>query len=95
MRNAELDALKAHALHTDATSSPLTGAATGWGILLALCLTAPTPTWQQISARQSDAARQGVESASIAHARELYRQRALVAQNGRAKATQISAAEPR
>ena len=92
MRNADIDAMKARALQTDATLWPLTGAATGWGIVLALCLAAPAPTWQQVAARQSDAARQGVESASIAHARELYRQRALVAQAVRPEATRISAA---
>ena len=92
MRNADLDALKAQALHADATLWPLTGAATGWAIVLGLCLAAPPPTSRQISARQSDAARQGVESASIAHARELYRQRALVAKLGRPEGTRISAA---
>lgn len=91
MRNTDLDALKAQALQTDAAFWPLTGAATGWAIVLGLCLAAPAPTRQQIEALRADAARQGVESASIAHARELYRQRALVAKSGHPKGTQISA----
>jgi hypothetical protein len=69
---------------------PVTGAATGWAIVLGLCVAAPAPTRQQIEALQSDAARQGVESASIAHARELYRQRALVAKMHSPAATRIS-----
>ena len=91
MRTADLDALKAHALHGVAARSPLTASAAGWAIVLALCLPAPAPTGPQIAQRQQEAARQGVESASIAHARDLYRQRALHAKNGRPADTRISA----
>ena len=72
--------------------SPITAAVAGWAMVLALCLPAPAPTQQQIAQRQQEAARQGVESASIAHARDLYRQRALHAKAGRLAGTRISAA---
>ena len=92
MTRYALDALKNHALHGEAPArAPLTAAATGWAIVLALCLPAPAPTEQQIAQRQREAARQGVESPSIAHARDLYRQRAIVAKSGRPADTRISA----
>ena len=91
MHTADLAALKAQALHGEAERSPLTAPAAGWAIVLALCVPAPAPTGQQVAQRQLEAARQGVESASIAHARDLYRQRALQANAGRMAGTRISA----